>query len=57
MQEKLYAIGGNDASQDVDIFDMKLAEWKVIENSMTIPREHHSATLVDTKYFPECQEN
>ena len=55
MEGKLFAVGGNDVSRDVDVFDQNLGEWKVVENSIKISREHHAAALVDIKYFPECQ--
>ena len=52
--DRLFVVGGNDASLDVDILSIDDGEWSVVKNALKTPRMHHAATLVDAKYFPEC---
>lgn len=51
---QLFAVGGNVESFDVDIFDAKVDDWKVVKNALKSPRIDHAATLVDAMFFPEC---
>ena len=52
--DRLFVVGGNYASLDVDILSLNDGEWSVAKNALKIPRINHTATLVDVKYFPEC---